>query len=144
MAVKKGDTVVVNYTGKFDDGTVFDSSYHGDHTHPIEFTVGEGNIIKGFDEAVLGMEVGEEKEFKVLPEDGYGNLNEELIQKIPRELFKDMDGIKEGMYIELSSPDGQIFPAKIVEIKDEFVKVDLNHPLAGKTLHFKVRLEEIK
>ncbi len=144
MPAKKGDTVIVNYTGTLDDGTIFDSSYHGDHTHPIEFEIGAGNIIKGFDEAVEGMEVGEEKEITIKPEEAYGMKNEELIQDIPKESFDGMEDIEPGMPIELSTPDGQVFPATILEINDNSVKVDLNHPLAGETLNFKIKLEEIK
>ncbi len=144
MAVEIGDIVTVNYTAMFEDGSVFDSTYHGDHSHPISFKVGEGSIIKGFEDAILGMEVGEEKEFDVLPENGYGEKDENLIQSIPSGLFHDLKGLKEGMYVELSSDNGEIFPATILEITDDFVKVDLNHPLSGKKLHFKVKVEKIE
>jgi len=144
MSVKKGDRVVVNYTGTLDDGTVFDSSYHGDHSHPIEFIVGSGEIIKGFDDAVLGMEVGEEKDITILPEEAYGERKEELIQKIPKEQFPDSEGLKEGMGVNLMTTDGNEFPATIVKIEDDFITMDLNHPLAGEKLNFKLKLEEIK
>jgi len=144
MSVKKGDRVVVNYTGSFEDGTVFDSSYHGDHSHPIEFTVGSGEIIKGFDEAVIGMEVGEEKDITIMPEDGYGEKKEELIQRIPKSQFPDSEGIQEGMSVNLVTTEGQEFPATIVKIENEFITIDLNHPLAGEKLNFKIKLEGIK
>ncbi len=144
MGVKKGDRVVVNYTGTFEDGTVFDSSYHGDHTHPIEFTVGSGEIIKGFDEGVIGMEVGEEKEITILPEEAYGERKEELIQKIPRSQFPNSEEIQEGMSVNLMTKDGQEFPATIVKVEEDYITIDLNHPLAGEKLNFKIKLEEIK
>ncbi len=144
MGVKKGDRVVVNYTGTFEDGTVFDSSYHGDHSHPIEFTVGSGEIIKGFDEGVVGMEVGEEKDITILPEDAYGEKRPELIQRIPKNQFPDSEGLKEGMSVNLMTTDGQEFPATIVKIEDDAITIDLNHPLAGEKLNFKIKLEEIK
>ena len=144
MGVKKGDRVVVNYTGTFEDGTVFDSSYHGDHSHPIEFTVGSGEIIKGFDEGVVGMEVGEEKDITILPEDAYGEKRPELIQRIPKNQFPDSEGLKEGMSVNLMTTDGQQFPATIVKIEDDAITIDLNHPLAGEKLNFKIKLEEIK
>ncbi len=144
MVAKKGDTVVVNYTGTLEDGTIFDSSYHGDHTHPIEFEIGSGNIIKGFDKAVEGMEIGEEKEITIKPEDGYGNKSDELIQNIPKESFEDMEEMEVGMPIELATPEGQVFPATILAINENDITVDLNHPLAGLTLNFKIKLEGIK
>ncbi len=144
MSVKKGDKVVVNYTGTLEDGTVFDTSYHGDHSHPIEFTVGSGEIIKGFDEAVVGMEVGEEKEITILPEDAYGERNSELVQRIPRNQFPDSDGVQEGMSVNLVTTDGHEFPATIIKVEDDFITIDLNHPLAGEKLNFKIKLEEIK
>ncbi len=144
MGVKKGDRVVVNYTGTFEDGTVFDSSYHGDHSHPIEFTVGSGEIIKGFDEGVVGMEVGEEKDITILPEDAYGEKRPELIQRIPKNQFPDSEGLKEGMSVNLMTTDGQEFPATILKIEDDAITIDLNHPLAGEKLNFKIKLEEIK
>lgn len=144
MGVKKGDKVVVNYTGTLDDGTVFDTSYHEEHAHPIEFEVGNGQLIKGFDKGVIGMEVGEEKELKIKPEDAYGYKNQELIQNIPKESFKDIDKPEIGMVIELTTPEGQIFPGTITSINDKDITVDFNHPLAGQNLNFKIKLEEIK
>ncbi len=144
MGVKKGDKVVVNYTGTLDDGTVFDTSYHEEHAHPIEFEVGSGNIIKGFDEGVIGMEVGEEKDIKIKPEDAYGFKNQELIQNIPKQNFNDMKNPEVGMVIELTTPEGQVFPGTITSINENDITVDFNHPLAGNILNFKIKLEEIK
>lgn len=143
MAIKKGDKIKVEYTGTLDDGTVFDSSKHGDHSHPLEFEVGEGKVIKGFDDAVIGMEKGEEKEFKLKPSEAYGEPNPQAVQKIPRDQLPKDQEPKEGMMLALKAPTGQQFPAKIMEVTDKEVTLDLNHPLAGKNLTFKIKIIEI-
>ncbi|MBS3143364.1 peptidylprolyl isomerase [Candidatus Woesearchaeota archaeon] len=140
MAVKKGDKVKVEYTGTLDDGTVFDSSAHGDHSHPIEFEVGSGMVIEGFDMGVTGMKKGEEKEITIKPEDGYGNVNPKAVQKIPRDQLPKGPEPKAGMILLLSTPDGQQFPVKIKEVSNNEIVIDMNHPLAGKTLHFKIKV----
>ena len=140
MAIKKGDKIKVNYTGTLDDGSVFDSSTHGDHAHPIEFEVGAGKIIKGFDDAVMGMKKGEEKTFSIKPAEAYGEHHPEMIKKLPRKGVP--DEAKPGMVIGLSTPDGQQFPATIMELDKESITIDLNHPLAGKTLTFKIQIVE--
>ncbi len=143
MAIKKGNKIKVEYTGTLDDGTVFDSSKHGDHSHPLEFEVGEGKVIKGFDEAVIGMEKGEEKEFKLKSSEAYGEPNPQAIQKIPRDQLPKDQEPKEGMMLIMKAPTGQQIPAKITEITDKEVTLDLNHPLAGKNLNFKIKIMEI-
>ncbi len=141
MVVKKGDTVKVDYTGTFDNGTVFDSSTHGDHSHPLEFEVGAGQMIKGFDNAVVGMKKGEEKKIKLKPSDAYGEHNPDMLQKVPRDKFpKDA---KEGIMFKMMSPDGREIIAKIVKISDKEVVIDLNHPMAGKTLNFKIKVVDV-
>ena len=144
MAVKKGDKVKVDYEGKLDNGEVFDSSTHGDHSHPLEFEVGKGDVIKGFDAAVEGMELNEEKEVEIKPEEAYGERNEQAMQKIPRDKLPPDQEPKEGMMLTLSTPDGKQFPAKINKVDDKEVTIDMNHPLAGQTLHFKIKVIEIK
>ena len=143
MAIKKGDKVKLDYEGKLDDGTVFDSSKHGDHSHPLEFEVGAGKVIKGFDEAVIGMEKGEEKTFKLTPEQAYGHSNPKLIQKLPKDKLPKEPEPKPGMMLMFATPEGKQFPAKIVEISDTEITVDLNHPLAGKNLNFKIKILEV-
>lgn len=138
MSVKKGDKIKVEYTGSFEDGTVFDSSEK--HGKPLEFEVGAGQMIKGFDDAVIGMKTGEEKEIKISAEDAYGEKKDELIQKLPKEKFSGDVEPKVGMMAYLTSPEGQEFPAQIIEVGDTTVTVDLNHPLTGKTLLFKIKL----
>ena len=139
MAVKKGDKIKVEYTGTLDDGTVFDTSKEKE---PLEFEVGSGQIIKGFDEAVVGMEKGEEKSIKIESKDAYGDPNPELTKKIPREHLPKEQELKPGMMLRLKTPDGRQIPAKITEVTDKEITIDLNHPLAGKSLNFKVKIVE--
>ena len=141
MPVKKGDKVKVEYTGTFDDGTVFDSSEK--HGRPLEFEAGSGQVIKGFDEAVIGMEKGEEKEIKLQPAEAYGDVRPELRKKVPREQLPKDQEPKEGMMLLIGLPNGQQMPAKIIEVTDAEVTLDLNHPLAGKVLNFKIKVAEI-
>jgi len=141
MPIKKGDKVKVEYTGTFDDGTVFDSSEK--HGKPLEFTAGEGKVIKGFDNAVIGMEKGEEKEIKISPQDAYGEHKPELIKKIPRDKIPKEPEPKPGMMLAVNTPDGKQFPALIKEVNDKEVTIDLNHPLAGKNLNFKFKLVDV-
>ena len=138
-----GDQVKVDYTGTLEDGTVFDSSTHGDHSHPLEFKVGAGEVIKGFENAVVGMEIGQEKEVKIPPQEAYGDHKNELMQEIPRDkLPKDREP-EAGMMLAMSTPDGRQVPVMISEVKDGTVVLDMNHPLAGKTLIFRIKLLEI-
>ncbi|MBN2101373.1 MAG: peptidylprolyl isomerase [Candidatus Aenigmarchaeota archaeon] len=142
MPVKKGDKVKVDYTGTLDDGTVFDSSTHDGHSHPLEFEVGSGQLIKGFDEAVVGMEVDDEKDIHIEAKDAYGDPNPQLMQKVPREHLP-KEELKEGMMLAMSLPNGQQIPGTIKEIGEKEVTIDFNHPLAGKALNFKIKLVEI-
>ncbi len=143
MVIKKGDKVKVDYEGTFDDGTVFDSSKHGDHSHPLEFEIGAGKVIKGFDDAITGMEKGEEKTIKLTPEQAYGHPNPQMVQKVPRDKLPKEPEPKPGMMLAFATPDGKQFPAVIKEVNDTEITIDLNHPLAGKNLNFKIKVIEI-
>ncbi|MBU2639243.1 MAG: peptidylprolyl isomerase [Nanoarchaeota archaeon] len=143
MAVKDGDKVGVEYEGKLENGEVFDSSKHGEHSHPLEFEVGKGQVIKGFDEAVLGMEEGEEKEVTIKPEEGYGPRNEQLVKKFPKDKLPADQEPKEGMMLAVGLPDGRKIPARITKVEEKEIEVDLNHPLAGKVLIFKIKVVKI-
>jgi len=138
--VKNGDTVKVHYTGKFDTGEVFDSSEGSD---PLAFTVGAGEVIPGFDQALLGMQIGETKDVVIAPEQAYGNRVEELAQTIDRNQFN-LTGVEPevGMAIEMRTPQGDI-PLVITDLTDTTVTLDANHPLAGESLHFSLTLVEI-
>lgn len=140
MAIKQGDTVKVRYVGTLDDGTVFDSNREADE--PLKFTVGNHEVIKGFEEGVLGMAVGEEKKIDIVPEQGYGQRNEQLVQKVPRELFKDFVPEKD-QRIGLMTKEGFPLQANVLAVNEKQVTLDMNHPLAGKTLHFKVMIEAV-
>ncbi len=139
MTVEKGNVIKVDYEGRFEDGEVFDASEK--HGEPLEFKAGEGMVVPGFDNAVIGMEVGEEREFTLQPEDAYGQPNPAAIQKVPKDKFP-ME-IEAGMMIGIPLPSGQQIPAKIMEVTDKEVSVDMNHPMAGKVLIFKIKIVEI-
>ncbi|MDC8452413.1 MAG: peptidylprolyl isomerase [Candidatus Nitrosotalea sp.] len=141
MTIKTGDKVKIEYTGTLDDGTIFDSSV--DHGNPLEFEVGGGQVIKGFDDAVLGMKENEEKQFSILPADAYGEHDPTLVQKVPREVFPQDAELVPGLLFEAGLPTGEKVPATITEVQGEIISVDLNHPLAGKRLNFKIKVSAI-
>lgn len=142
MKAKKGNTVKVHYTGSLEDGKVFDTSEGKD---PLEFKAGEGKVIKGFDNAVIGMDIGEEKEITIKPEDAYGQRNEKLVQEVPKAAFgKDSDKLKQGAILGLKDPQGNVMNAIVIKVGDDKVTLDMNHPLAGKTLKFKIKIVEVK
>lgn len=139
--VKKGSKVKVEYVGTLEDGTVFDSTEK--LGAPLEFEAGAGQLIKGFDEAVLGMEKGEEKEIKLGPKDAYGEHNPELIRELPKNCFPEDQEIQPGMVFMMGLKDGRQIPVRISQVSDETVTVDLNPPLVGKTLIFKLKIVDI-
>ena len=143
MEIKKGSKVALEYEGRFDSGEVFDSTKHGDHDHPLEFEVGVGQVIPGFEEGVLGLKEGDEKEIKINSREGYGEYREELKKDIPRSSMNLETEPKEGMMLMLGTPDGKQFPVKILKVDDEKIVIDLNHPLAGKDLTFKVKIVKV-
>lgn len=141
MEVKKGNKVKVEYTGTFDDGTVFDAS--SNHGQTLEFEVGSGQVIKGFDDAVLGMKKGEEKKIDIPAKEAYGEVRSELHKKVPRKQLPQDQEPKVGMILAVGMPNGQQFPARIIAVTKDDVTIDLNHPLAGKTLHFKIKVADV-
>jgi len=140
MIVKKGDKIKVDYSGSFEDGEVFDASEK--HGAPLEFEAGAGMVVPGFDAAVIGMEVGEEKTVTLKPQEAYGEPHPQAVQKVPKDKFP--TEAKVGMMIGVPLPNGQQMPAKIVEITDSEVSIDMNHPMAGKTLVFKIKVVSIE
>lgn len=138
MAATKGQCVKVNYRGTLDDGTEFDSSYG---RAPLEFTLGEGQVIPGFEEAVGSMDPGERKTITIQPEDAYGEHHDEAVQSVPRQIFTDEP--EAGAIVTLVAPDGSEVMATIVEVGDEEVVLDFNHPLAGEALTFELELVEV-
>lgn len=138
--VKNGDVVKVHYTGKLTNGEQFDSS---EGREPLEFTIGAGQMIKGFDDAMPGMSVGEKKTINILPGDAYGEKDEQDMIEFPKEnIPKDMK-LDAGMQLQLRNENGQPFPVTVAEIKDDVVVLDANHSLAGKELVFDIELVEI-
>jgi len=133
---KDGDTVKVNYVGTLEDGTQFDSS---EGREPLEFVVGAGQMIAGFDKGVVGMKVGDKKTITIAPEDAYGFPSDERIMEVDKSNFPPDLELEVGM--ELSGPGG--YPVTVKEITDSAVTIDANHPLAGKTLTFELELVEI-
>ena len=141
QTAQKGDTVAVHYTGTLEDGEVFDSSRDRD---PLEFEVGSGQVIPGFDRAVEGLEVGESREVTLQPEEGYGEPREDLVVDVDRSQFPDESEPEVGRQVQVQVAPGQNRIATITGIEDKSVTLDLNHPLAGKPLTFDVELVEIK
>lgn len=144
--VKQGDTVKVLYKGTLEDGTVFDSSdKHGGE--PLEFKVGSEQVIPGFENGVVGMKIGEKKTIKIPPEDAYGKKDPNNIQTIPIEKLPKDPPPEEGMYLQLQQQHEDhthTVVCEIVEVGDEEVKIDVNHPLAGQTLTFEVEISAIQ
>jgi len=138
--VKDGDVVRVHYTGKLTNGEQFDSSVGRE---PLEFTVGAGMMIKGFDDAMPGMEIGEKKTVSISPEEGYGEKSSEAIIEFPRENVPEDMKLEPGMSLTLSNQDGQPVPVTVVEVKEDVIVLDANHFLAGQELVFDIELVEI-
>ncbi len=137
---KSGDTVKIHYTGTLDDGSQFDSSTGRD---PLEFEVGSGQVIPGFDKAVEGMAVGDSKNVRIEAVDAYGPRHQQLVQEVDRSLLPDDLDPKEGMTLQSSSPDGQTMQFTVTAVAEETITVDANHPLAGEALSFDIELVEI-
>lgn len=137
VQAKLGDTVRIHYTGTLDDGSVFDSS---EGKEPLEFTLGEGSVIPGFENAVVGMNIGDSETVRIEPEEAYGEYDEELIFEIePDDLPPELEP-QIGMVLQVSSEEGIVTSVVIKEIDDDCITIDANHPLAGCTLNFKISL----
>lgn len=136
----QGNTVKVHYTGKLNDGQVFDSSQERE---PLEFTIGEGTIIKGFESGVLGMEVGDKKELNIPAEEGYGVRNESLVANVPRTDIPSNIDVAPGQGLQIQQPNGEKVNVVVTDVTEEKVTLDANHPLAGKDLVFDVEMVDI-
>ncbi len=137
---KQGDTVKVHYTGKLQNGEIFDSSIGSD---PLEFTIGNKELIEGFESGVLGMEIGVKKTITIPPEEAYGSRNEELVADVDRAKLPDHINAEIGQALQITQPNGKTINVVMTEVTDDTVKLDANHPLAGKTLTFEIELVEI-
>ena len=137
---KKGDNVKVHYKGRLTNGEQFDSS---EGREPLAFTVGAGQMIKGFDDAIPGMEVGEKKTINIPAKDAYGEKNADAIIEFPKSNIPEDMQLEPGMRLQLQNQAGQPIPVVVSEVKDDVVVLDANHELAGKELVFDIELVEI-
>lgn len=137
---KKGDNVKVHYTGRLPDGTVFDSSRDRE---PLEFTVGGGQMIAGFDKAVDGMALGESKTATFSSEEGYGESNDDMVFTVPKDQLPADLKPEEGLQLSMQHPSGQQIPVVVTKVEENEIVIDANHPLAGKELEFEIELVEI-
>lgn len=139
-AAKNGDSVKIHYKGTLEDGTVFDSS---EGREPLGFTIGSGQVIPGFDEAVLGMSAGESKNVLIPVEKAYGPRNEEMVMSFPIEQVPPEIKPEVGQQLQIAGPGGQPLMVSVVEVTDEQIMLDANPPLAGKDLTFDIELVSI-
>jgi peptidylprolyl isomerase len=137
---KKGDTVKIHYTGSLEDGTVFDSSANRD---PLQFTIGDGKVIPGFELAVAGMSPGESKTEKIPADQAYGPRMKEMVVEVNRAEIPPELKPEVGQQLQMSRDDGRVIPFTITDMSESKVTLDANHPLAGKDLIFKIELIEV-
>ncbi|MFY0623265.1 MAG: peptidylprolyl isomerase [Pelagimonas sp.] len=137
---KSGDTVRIHYTGTLNDGSTFDSSAGRD---PLEFTLGSGQVIPGFDTGVTGMSVGEKKTINIPAENAYGEVDPDARQAVPRDQIPADIPLEIGTMLQMQAPTGQVVQVAVVEVSETEVMLDANHPLAGKDLNFELELVEI-
>lgn len=137
---KTGDTVRIHYTGTLTDGTQFDSSSGRD---PLEFTIGQGHIIPGLEREIAGMQVGDTKTVTVPADEAYGPHHAEAVHEVQREQIPDTIELAVGVELQATAQNGQVMRLRVVDVGDELVKLDANHPLAGQDLVFQVELVEI-
>lgn len=137
---KYGDTVIVHYTGKLEDGTIFDTSLNRE---PLQFTIGDGRIIPSFEQAVVGMSPGESKTIKIPAEKAYGPHHKEMVAVVDRDQFPQDAELKVGQRFKISRTDGQTTSVMVTDVSESNVTLDANHPLAGKELTFDIQLVDI-
>lgn len=140
VQAKSGDTVKIHYTGRLDDGTVFDSSAERE---PLEFTLDGGQVIPGFDQAVMGMSPGQSKTEKIPMDQAYGPHRPELVVEVDKQQFPPDVQPEVGQQLQVQQENGQIIPVFVTQVTDSKVTLDANHPLAGEDLTFDIQLVEI-
>ena len=138
---KQGDTVQTHYTGKLDDGTVFDSS---EGKGPLEFVIGAGQVIPGYEQGVVGMSLGESKTITIPVEEAYGPRRDEMILVLERKEFPPEMDPKVGDKLEMHQPDGAMTVVTVMETSPEAVTLDANHPLAGQSITFDIKLVGVR
>ncbi|HCD52708.1 MAG TPA: peptidylprolyl isomerase [Balneolaceae bacterium] len=138
--IKDGDTVKVHYTGKLQNGEVFDSSVERE---PLEFTLGQGQLIPGFEKAIIGLKVGDSTTTNIPSAEAYGDHNPEMEVQVEKAQLPEGMEPQVGMQLQLNQPNGQAIPVQITKVEGEQVTIDANHPLAGKDLTFDIEVVEI-
>ncbi|MFA6088554.1 MAG: peptidylprolyl isomerase [Candidatus Woesearchaeota archaeon] len=147
--IKQGSKVTLNYRGTLDDGSIFDTS---EGREPLSFEFGAGQIIPGLEKGILGLKVSDEKDVTCEPEEAYGVKNPQLVQKVPREMFKQAEEqlkakgkiLERNIVFGMMSPDGKVMHARVEDFNDKELTLDLNHVLAGQRLHFKVEILKVE
>jgi len=139
--VKRGDFVKVHFTGKLEDGTVFDSSKDDS---PLKFKVGNGDVIEGFDQAIIGMKINQEKTIYINSDKAYGPLEKEFIISVAKENLPKKLDLKVGNQLQIPGEDGSTLTVRVTKITNETIELDGNHPLAGKNLIFNIMLIDIE
>lgn len=139
---ENGNTVKVHYTGKLKDGTVFDSSLQ--RNEPLEFTLGQGNMIAGFEQAVTGMKVGDTKVADIPVDHAYGQKRDDMVLEVPKNDVPENINPEVGQRLAVQQKDGQSIPVTVTNITDSSITLDANHPLAGKDLVFEIELLDVK
>lgn len=137
---KVGDKVKVHYTGRFDNGQVFDSS---ENRNPLEFTIGQGQVVPGFENAVIGMNPGDSKTERIDAENAYGPYVDEMVITVNRSQIPQDMNPEVGQELEVRSPEGDVIPVMVTDVTEETITLDANHPLAGQALTFEIKLVEI-
>lgn len=140
MLVQKDSKIKFHYSVTIEDGTLVDSTID---ENPLEVQLGNNELLPKLEEGLIGMSKGDEKTITLAPEDAFGLVMEDAITDIPRSNIELDESVQEGMFIDLSDEKDQMYRGLVKELNDEFVKIDFNHPLAGKTLTFSVKIEEI-
>jgi FKBP-type peptidyl-prolyl cis-trans isomerase SlpA len=139
--VGEGTRVVVNFSLSLEDGSEVDSNFGGD---PVEFVIGDGNLLPGFERHLFGMSAGDRQIFSVLPEDAFGQINDNNVQLVPRRQFDDDAELEIGLLFSFSDASGGELPGMIIAIDENEVEVDFNHPLAGRTIMFDVLIHRVE
>ena len=139
--VQKGSTVSVEYKGMFEDGRLFDSS---EGKEPLKFKVGDGEVVQGFEEAVISMNEGEVKTVTISPAKAYGSHDSTLRKSVPKSMFPPNQKLEKGMVLGMKLPTGETIPATVSDYTNDTITIDLNHPLAGKTLTFRIKVVKVE
>jgi FKBP-type peptidyl-prolyl cis-trans isomerase SlyD len=140
-AVSDGMVVTVDYTVRLDDGQVADTTQGA---VPLRFLVGEGQVLPGFEDSIVGMIAGEEKSFELAPEDAYGEFDEEAFEEVPIDAFPTSQTLEEGMSVGVTDSEGDTYEALVHEVRSDAVVLNYNHPMAGERLHFTVKVLDIR